>query len=521
MKIQLIHPPVYLNVHAMTALRPSMPLGLAYIAAIMERAGHQVSVVDAVALAPERVVPDGKVHRLGLDPEDIVKRIDADTDLIGITNMWSFSWPLVRKILHLLKEAHPTKPILAGGEHFTGLPELSFQQSPVDYIVMGEGEETCEEFLEAFEHGQTKDGKSLEEIPGLAFRRGDEIVKNPRRERIKSVDSLPWPAWHLIDIDIYDEKSLVTGLHKGKTLPILATRGCPYQCSYCSSPTMWTTRWYPRNPIDVVDEIAHYKQTYGATNFPFQDLTAIIKKDWIVQFCNEIIDRKLDIVWQFPSGTRCEVIDDEVAELLYRSGGRHLAFAPESGSEVTRELIKKRMKTESLLNAVEASVRHKLNVTAFFVIGFPHDKKEHIRDTVRLARKLAVKGIDDIAIGFYFPIPNTQIWRELVARGDFEVNDDSLMTPIFANDEKLLPDNNYCDHLTHKQLTWLKYKILLNFYPVSFLTHPLRIFKIFFNVVRGKETRKLETFLVELKRKSGIWIRTKLRLGRPAAKPAG
>ena len=136
MRVQLIHPPVYLNVHALTALRPSMPLGLAYIAAALRRAGHRISVLDAVATAPDRVTKDGKVYRLGLSPQEIVDRLDPDVDAFGITNMWSFSWPLVRELSRLVKLRFPDKLLVAGGEHFTGLPEHSLRTAPIDYIVV-------------------------------------------------------------------------------------------------------------------------------------------------------------------------------------------------------------------------------------------------------------------------------------------------------------------------------------------------------------------------------------------------
>jgi radical SAM superfamily enzyme YgiQ (UPF0313 family) len=461
------------------------------------------------------VTPDGDLHCLGLGPEEIVSRIDPEADVLGITNMWSFSWPLVRRIIRLIKQRHPDKILVAGGEHFTGMPEQSMAQAPIDYIVLGEGEETLAGLMDVLGRGAKDPG----DMPGLVFRRGDAIVRNAPRARIRNIDEIAWPAWHLFDIDAYNDNNLVCGVNAGKMIPILATRGCPYQCTYCSSPGMWTTRWYPRDPLDVVDEIEHYKSTYGAVNFPFQDLTAIIKKDWIVRFCKELIDRKLNVVWQFPSGTRCEVIDDEVADLLNRSGGRHLAFAPESGSENTRRLIKKRMSTSGLLNAVKASVRHNLNITVFFVIAFPHDVKKDLRETARLARKLAILGIDDIAIGFYFPIPNTEIYRYLVEKGKVDYSDRFLMAPIFANDEKIRPENNFCENLTATQLTWSKYWILLNFYPISFICHPTRVFKILANVVRGRETRKLETYLIELKRKTGLWLRSRFgRSRRSAAK---
>ncbi len=514
MRIQFIHPPVYINVHAMTALRPSLPLGLASVAAVVREAGHQVSVLDAVGQAPGQVTPDGRLHYLGLTPDQIVGRVDPEAQVLGLTNTWSFSWPLVRRIAVLLKEKHPDKILVAGGEHFTGMPELSLETSPIDFIVLGEGEETILELLGALEAGR----KDFSSIRGLAFREKGEVRRTPPRPRIEDVDSLPWPAWDLFDPKAYHDNGLVIGLDAGMTMPILATRGCPYACTYCSSSTMWTRRWYARNPVDVVDEIEHYHKKYGATNFPFQDLTAILKKDWVVTFCKELLKRNLEITWQFPSGTRCEVIDEEVADLLARTGGRSLAFAPESGSERTRKLIGKQMTEEALMKAVRASVGKGLNITCFFVIGFPHDTWADLRETFRMVRKLAVAGIDDVAVGFFFPIPGTRLYDELVEKGRIRPTDEFLYTPIFANDEKIRPENNYCENLSARRLTLAKYLILLNFYPLSFLTHPWRVFTILWNVFRGKETRKLETYLNDLKRKVRLWFRARGK-ARPGKAP--
>src|SRR5258706_2241875 len=134
-----------------------------------------------------------------------------------------------------------------------------------------------------------------------------------------------------------------------------------------------------------------------------QDLTMIIKKDWVVRFCREILRRVLDISWQFPSGTRCEVVDDEVAGLLGQSGCRLLCYAPESGSERTRTLIKKKMKTESLLAAVDAAVGARLRLETFFVIGFPHDTADDLRETPRLGREVARRGGEEAAVHLFFP----------------------------------------------------------------------------------------------------------------------
>ncbi len=264
---------------------------------------------------------------------------------------------------------------------------------------------------------------------------------------------------------------------------------------------MWTQLWIARNPMDVVDEIEYYAKNYGASNFPFQDLTAIIKKDWIVRFCNELIRRNLNIIWQLPSGTRVEAIDVEVASLLYQSSGKYLAFAPESGSERTRSLIKKKMTAEALLNSVRASVRNHLSITTYLVIGFPHDTMEDLRETLRLARRLAVEGVEDIAVNFFFPIPNTDLYGKLVEKGRITVHDRFFMTPLFTNNLRLERENNYCENISAFRLTLMKYRILLDFYFVSLATHPQRIWRIVKNVCSSEEESKIEVFLNELRRR--------------------
>ena len=520
MKVQLIHPPLYLNVHAMTALRPSLPLGLAYVAAALRKAGHDVLVLDAVAAAPEQVTRGSKkqLFALGLTPDQIVARLDPTADVYGVTNMWTFSWPLVRELIRQIKGAHPNTPIVCGGEHFTGLAELSMEQAPVDYIVLGEGEEGAVEVVNAIRIGAEHVDWSA--IDGILYRdaHGSPVRSSRPRARNQDIDGIAWPAWDLFDIDVYNEHEFINGLNQGKTVPILATRGCPYQCTYCASPNMWTTRWYPRDPVDVVDEIEQYQRALGATNFPFQDLTAILKRDWVVDFCKEVEQRDLRITWQLPAGTRSEIIDEEVASLLVRSGCRSLNFAPESGSERTRKHMKKMLTDEKLFRAVRASVKAGLNVGAFFVLAYPTDEKEDMQATVKLAARLGRAGIDDVSAGFFFPLPSTEITRQLEQEGKVTYDDAFLKLPIYVHNKFLSEDRKYNDHFTARQLTRWKYKTVAAFYLNSFLFHPGRVFRILWNFVRGKETSKMESFLQETMRK--FRLRKKPRGKAGAAKPS-
>ncbi len=524
MRITLIHPPVYINKNGLTALRPSLPLGLAYIAAVLRGDGHQLTVVDALGAAPERMIPEGDIWRLGLTPVEIVQRIPADTQAIGLTSMWSYSWPIVRELLHAVRERFPRVPIVCGGEHFTAVPELSMQQAPIDCIVLGEGEETALALFRALELAQGNP-PDLSAVAGVLYRHADgTLQQNPRRDRIRNLDEIPWPAWDLFDVAAYDEHRLVTGIHYGRTVPILATRGCPYQCTYCSSPGMWTTKWFARDPEDVADEIEHYVREYGASNFPFQDLTAILKRDWVVKFTQEILSRGLRVTWQLPAGTRSEIIDEEVARLLVASGCRSLNFAPESGSERTRKHMKKMLTDEKLFRAVRASVRNGLNVGCFLVLGYPTDEAEDMRATVRMIRRLAWAGVDDVSAGFFFPLPNTEIYRALEQQGKVLLDDDFLKLPVYVHNKFMTDARNYCGNLTARQMTRWKYWIVLNFYAVSFVTRPLRVLRILWNFVRGRETSKMESFLQETRRKFGLRLGRKRRTRAapdPARQPIG
>jgi radical SAM superfamily enzyme YgiQ (UPF0313 family) len=493
MRVQFLHPPTFVAPGNLQNNRPSQPLGLAYVVAAVRQAGHECTILDAIAEAPEQRIAAGRLMRLGLTDEQILDRIDPQAPVLALTNMFSFNWPTLRELIRKIRARFPEKIIVAGGEHFTGLPELSMREAPIDYIVLGEGEEVATELLARIEGGAFDPS----EVRGICWRRGEEIVLNPRASRVRDVDELPWPAWDLFDVAGYNRHNLVFGLCWGTTIPILATRGCPYQCTYCSSPRMWTTRWWSRDPIRVVDEIEHLHQRYGATNFPMQDLTMIIKKDWVVTFCQEIIRRGLQISWQLPAGTRCEVIDDEVAGLLRESGCRFLCYAPESGSERTRELIKKKMKRESFLSAVDAALGAGLSLETFFVIGFPHDTADDLRQTARLAREIARRGVEDIAVNVYFPIPATELFGYLEKTGRVTLNDDQLMDPVFVHQLRLSEERNYCEHLSAEELSRWKLRILANFYLTSFLTHPTRVVRVLYHALRGRQTSPLEKFLGE------------------------
>jgi radical SAM superfamily enzyme YgiQ (UPF0313 family) len=225
---------------------------------------------------------------------------------------------------------------------------------------------------------------------------------------------------------------------------------------------MWTPRWIPRDPVKVVDEIEGYMQRWGATNFPFQDLTAILDRDWIVAFCGEIERRGLEITWQLPTGTRSEAVDEEVAGLLKRTGMVNMSYAPESGSETTRALIRKRMKTDSLLDSIRASVKARLNVALFVVIGFPHDTEEQLAENIEFIREMRRMGVTDMVVGYYMALPGTELFNTLYEGGKIRLD-----RTYFTHDLQglaLWPTTSYNDQLGRWKLFAWKIWLQLGFY---------------------------------------------------------
>ena len=292
------------------------PVGPAYLAASLREAGHTPRIVDGIGENPFQVTTlfDEKVMALGLRSEEIVERIQEDTTLIGVSCMFSQDWPEVRRMIQMARRRFPRVPIIAGGEHITAAAEFTLNSTPeIDLCVIGEGEETIVDIANALDRGTPFDA-----IPGLMVRAGGAsanllersatgVRSTGSRTRIRDLDTIPRPAWDLVPIDNYLDNGLGYGVDLGRSMPIIATRGCPYQCTFCSNPEMWTTRWYARKPDLVLDEIQAYMDRYGATNFDFYDLTAIVKRKWIIDFTNLILERKMKFTWQLPSASRWEV----------------------------------------------------------------------------------------------------------------------------------------------------------------------------------------------------------------------
>jgi len=405
--ITLINPPGIKTFSGLQMHTPNPPLGLAYIAAALREAGFEHRVIDATGESLDAVSPypdrdDFLVQGLTID--EIARRIDPETAVVGISCMFSTLWPVVHRVADAVREKAPAALLVLGGEHGTAVPEHVLATSPFDIVVLGEGEETFVDLLRA-----RAAGRALSEVKGIALRLDGRVVNTGLSARRRDIDGIPLPAWDAFPIREYIARHQTNGINLGRSMPMLGTRGCPFQCTFCSNPAMWTQRWIARDPRLLADEMALYVRTYQVTNFDFQDLTAIVKRQWIVDFCHELIDRNLNITWQMPSGTRAEVFDAEVADLLYRSGCRALAFAPESGSPAILKAVKKQVDLDHMLVAMRSAVKRGLKL--FHRDRVPRRHAGHAAADARAdpadgeARRLRRSGLEVRAVSGFRAVP--------------------------------------------------------------------------------------------------------------------
>ncbi len=486
MKICLIEPSKFISLTNFVSTISMPPIGLAYIASALRKAGHSVSVVDGPGSAPRNFFHFNKMRVRGLTNSEIIERIPPATEVIGLGCMFTSNWIYVRELVKDIKKAFPEKLIMMGGEHVTGFPEFSMSQAPLDAVIMGEGEEIVVSLLDHWENG-----KSLETVYGSAYRNNDgAVIINPRHARVKDIDAIPWPAWDLFDIEKYNSVNQPHGSSQGNFMPMLATRGCPFSCTFCTSPNMWTTEWIARDHKKVVDEIEAYQETYGTTDFQFEDLTAIVKKEWILNFCDEVIARGLKITFQMPSGTRSEAIDFEVAQKLKAAGCHEFAFAPESGDPKILKAIKKKVHLPAMFESAKSAIRAGINVGCFFIIGFPEDTYKSVLRTYATIVKCGWLGFTNVNLNAYSPQPNTESFRELQRNGVItDLTDDYLMS-LFTFQDFGAKKTSYNSRFGDIELSFLVTFGVFVFYTIYFLRKPQRIFILISDIFSKSASNK-------------------------------
>jgi len=492
-EIVLLRPPVSIST-ATWHISNAPPLGMAYLCASLKQNNFQVKVIDALGEDLENYGPtkNNKIFYRGLSPEAIIKAIPNTSKLLMVSCMFSIDWNHVREIIIKIKQEFPNLTILVGGEHITAIPKYILESTPeIDYCCLGEGDEFVIEFCKSFFSNQ-----GLESINGLAFRKHGQVIVNPKRNRIKSVNELPWPAWDDFPIENYLDSQIAFGIELGRTMPMLATRGCPYECTFCSNDNMWGTNYYARDPKDIIAEINYYKKKYNITGIEFHDLTIFVGKKWIVDFCTQLIENEINLDWTVTVGTRSEGLDAQSLKLLKDTGCKYICFAPESGSERMLKDSKKRLDLDRILKTIKLSSDIGLLTKVNIIIGFPEEKRLDILKTFLFVWKCAALGVDDTGFTIFYPYPGSKLFYQIYKEGEITLGED-FFNELF-NWEILKFRKHYCKHVSSFELTLYKFFGISSFYLLSYLLHPRKIFSLLINFRKGTYTTRLEKFLYGL-----------------------
>ncbi len=333
-RVILIQPPLPANERHKKVL----PLGLGYLASVIRNSLPDISVV----------ILDAQVRNLGLEETlSEASSLGGPDTIWGIT-YWTAQAPFARELSIRLKERFPHSTVVHGGVHTTIYPEEALESA--DYAVLHEGEITFAELVRCLSKKAPPS-----EIKGIAFKQNGTVVKTPAQPFIDDLDTIPFPAWDLLEMERYDTPLHVVG---GPRVPIVGSRGCPYRCIYCGSPFMWGRKVRWRSPKSVLDEMEEIIHRYGISQFHFWDDNLLLNRTYVEGLCEGIRKRNMEVRWT--GLTRASHITDnaDLIPLLAKSGCIGLEIGIESANPNTFKEIEKQ---EDLQNILEAARLHKGN----------------------------------------------------------------------------------------------------------------------------------------------------------------
>jgi anaerobic magnesium-protoporphyrin IX monomethyl ester cyclase len=403
LKIALINPPLFPGTHRHP---PNVPIGLAYLAAVAEKSGHEVKVVDCLPV--------------DMDFAELNKEVSSfNPDIIGITAMTATS-PSALKAAQILKESCPSALMALGGPHatFTDIETIN-ECSYVDLVVRREGERTLLELAD-----RVAKGEKFENVAGITLRKNGQAAQTADRPLIENLDDLPFPALDHFPLSKYT-------IFGKRYLPIITSRGCPFQCAFCVTSRMVGRVFRARSPKNVADELEWLKNKHKAEAFVFYDDMLTYDKKRIFAICDEIKQRKIGLPWDCT--TRVDQISKDLLAKMRDADCQEVFFGVESACQQILDGVNKKTSIELNERAVKMAKEAGLFVAISVIIGYPGETRETLKQTLDFVRKVKP---DDAYLCVATPYPGTEL-RKLVERNGWKLSSDfnhyDTMTPVFEN----------------------------------------------------------------------------------------
>ncbi len=364
-------------------------LGLLYIASALESAGYEVSFLDSV------------LEGYDID-EALDKVIKISPDIIGI----STETPNMRRSANFSRKIKDSIdiPIIFGGPHPTLLPKEVLSHDSIDYVVMGEGEISTVKMIDALNSDNPVG--LISRIKGIGYKNNSEIVITEQGERIRDIDNIKFPAYHLTDINRYKPTP-----HQYRRLPaasVITSRGCPFSCTFCSSSEMFKRKYILRSVDNVIEELIHLQERFGVKEINFWDDIWGLSKRWVEDFCNKIVKEKIDITWS--CNCRADTVSVRMLTQMAKAGCWRIVYGLESLDNDILKVINKGIKLEKIFDAVCWTKKASIEVHGNFILGLPLETPEKARNMVKNICKIP---FDYVKFNVLTPFPGTVLHREL------------------------------------------------------------------------------------------------------------
>ena len=386
MKVLLVQPNYRLQKETGQPWETNPPLGLCYIASVLEQNKTPVKLIEANAL--------------NLSVEDVVKEARG-YDAVGI----SFMTPAHNFAVQVARLLDKSVLKVAGGPQATGIPDDVLKDG-FDVVVRGEGEKTILEIIQ---------GENLEDILGISYKEDGQIIHNDSRPLMSNeeIDQLPLPARHMLPSNGVNipYKSAATKWFPWS--PIFATRGCSYNCYFCHKIFGYKTRF--RNPENVVNEMAYLKEKYGVKEIDFYDDCFNADLNFAHKVMDLIIEKKLNLHLRFSNGIRINNIDPDILRKFKQAGVDWISFGIESGNQEILNKIPKVITLEQIRQAVKMTKDAGITVCGFMLLGLLGDTKETMQQTIDFAKEL---DLDLAVFGMLTPYPGSRVWDEIKKNGE-------------------------------------------------------------------------------------------------------
>ncbi len=380
--------------------RRFVPMGLAYVAAALEKNGFQVQLLDNYLL--EKPIEEVKAEVAKLNPK-----------MVGITCS-SVTYSRVIETAKAVKEIVSDCKIVVGGWHASYEPETLLKNPEVDYVVMGEGERAMVQLAMFCEKGEKSLAPSA--IAGVAYRQNGKVIKNPRQV-ITNMDEIPFPAWHLLPMDNYNRAIEYLDVKPVDNMSI--ARGCPFNCAFCETTGLMGRTCRTFSPKRVVDEIKYLMANFGTKGIYFINDNFTIKKQETIELCQLIRQSKLDLQWV--CDTRADLISRDLLQEMKAAGCKTIWFGVESGSPRILQKINKGLTVEQTERAFEMCRDEGIQTACSFMLGIPGETVDDMKKSFKFARKL---NPDFCRWNIYIAVPGSAMYDEVIQNHLYEKIED-------------------------------------------------------------------------------------------------